>query len=75
MTGQELSKTIIAVTGIVAGAWVIKGIVAPAIANAFKTKRKELETKVELAKNEKEKEYLTAIQSITHETISNTRNC
>ncbi len=74
MTGQELSKTIIAVTGIVAGAWAIKGIVAPAIANAFKTKRKELDTKIELAKTEKDKEYLTSIQSITHDAIEGMRS-
>ncbi|MBR4464794.1 MAG: DUF2953 domain-containing protein [Treponema sp.] len=74
MTGQELSKTIIAVTGIVAGAWALKGIVAPAISNAFKTKRKEIEAKIELAKTEKEKEYLTSIQSITHDAIEGMRS-
>ena len=74
MTGQELSKTIIAVTGIVAGAWALKGIVAPAITNAFKTKRKEIDAKIEIAKTEKEREYLTSIQSITHDAIEGMRS-
>lgn len=74
MTGQELSKTIIAVTGIVAGAWALKGIVAPAITNAFKIKRKEIDAKIEIAKTEKEREYLTSIQSITHDAIEGMRS-
>ena len=74
MTGQETSNTIIAVAGIVAGAWAIKGIVSTAISNAFKNKRHEIDSKIELAKTEKEKAYLTSIQSITHDAIEGMRS-
>lgn len=74
MTGQEISNTAIAITGIVVGAWALKGIVVPTITNAFKTKRKEIDAKIEIAKTEKEREYLTSIQSITHDAIEGMRS-
>lgn len=74
MTGREISGTIIAITGIVVGAWALKGIVVPAISEAFKTKRKDIESKLEIAKTEKEKTFLTAMQSITHDAIEGMRS-
>lgn len=74
MTGEEISKTTIVVAGIVAGAWAIKGIVSPLIKEAFKTKREEVQAKVEIAKTEKEKEFYESIKSVTHGAIEGMRS-
>lgn len=74
MDGAQITKASIAVAGIVAGAWAIKGIAVPAIKEAFKTKRAEIDSKVEIAKDEKEKAYLESIASITHDAIEGMRS-
>lgn len=74
MTGEEISKTTIIVAGIVAGAWAVKGIVSPLIKQAFKTKRAEVQAKVEISKTEKEKEFYESIKSVTHDAIEGMRS-
>ena len=73
MTGAEISRTAIAIAGIVAGAWAIKSIAVPLIKEKFKSKRNEIEAKIKTSNNELEKQYLTTMQTITQTAIDGMR--
>jgi len=74
MSGQEIVTVTIVVAGIVAGAWAIKGIASQFIKERFKTKRSEIDSKIEIAKTEKEKEFLLSMRSVTHDAIEGMRS-
>jgi|GEM_PF-6069914 len=73
MTGAEISKTAIAIAGIVAGAWAIKSIAVPLIKEKFKSKRNEIEAKIKTSNDELKKQYLTTVQTITQTAIDGMR--
>lgn len=74
MNSQDTAQTIKVVAGIIVGVWGLKGIAVPLIKEAFKTKRKSIDEKIEKSKTEQEKEYYESIQSITHDAIEGMRS-
>ena len=73
MTGEQAQVTLLGITGIIAIAWVLKGITSKYITGYFKNKRKEISVKKSLSKNETEKKMYEFLESVIRETKGNTR--
>jgi len=69
MTGDQQLFAVIGAAGIVAGAWVIKGIASSYIIEKFKTKRKDISAKKAAAKDEKDKKMFEVLESVAKDIL------